>query len=243
MAVANTKRIGSYSNSTHVVEEGSVELVGRVINHYRYTVRVSSDHAWIDSGNRVMVIYVDDDGMPRTQTYYTDDNGYVFENDATPEMVARATKMFRVVNHLKNLIHGYQSEERQNREVRQGDTVEVFKGWKAPKGLYEVVAMGNGDYGPYYNLRDKSGKWFSFINRDNCRKANVVPANVIEETKGEESFIRAMIARPNDIALVGAYADWLQQQGNTDGEYLSAWVVAGCPDLPSVYDLTRKASE
>jgi len=242
MAVANTTRVGTgYSSADQVVVPDSLKFVGRTLNHYWYTERVSSDHAWIDSGNRVRVTYLDENEMPRSKSFYTDDNDYVFENDATPEMMERARRVIQVVNGLQSVIHGYRNEERQNREVRQGDTVEVYKGRKAPKGRYEIVAMGNGNYGPYYNLRDASGKWYSYISVDNCRKVDVAPANVEASCPDEEAFIRALIVKLDDMATIGAYADWLTENGEEDGEILSQWVNAGCPQLPSIADLDHKS--
>ncbi len=53
----------------------------------------------------------------------------------------------------------------------KGDTVEVFKGRKVPKGTYTVVDEGKGDYGPYVNLRSPGGGGvYRFVTPGNCRR-------------------------------------------------------------------------
>lgn len=54
-------------------------------------------------------------------------------------------------------------------EIKEGATVEVFKGRKVPKGEYTVTRIGEGQFGPYCDLMDSVGQRYRFVSLDNCR--------------------------------------------------------------------------
>lgn len=238
--LAKTKRTLTRDDSFVTVVPGSIEHVGTTIGHYSTSVSVSSDHAWIDSGNRLVVVYWDPSKLIHcSETLYTDDNGFVVENDAPAEVVELAKSMEKAVSDFRVQVKRIRDEIERNNKVSVGDTVEVFKGRKVPKGNYEVAKIGTGQYGEYYNLRDASGKWHNFISVDNCRKVNIPQPNPNTGNPERDAMLVGIAKSPfGDMTLavpaVGAYADWLQERGFEEGKCLSIWANAGCPWLPAI---------
>lgn len=95
--------------------------------------------------------------------------------DATEEVRAAAaaweaeqTRVAQIAAHARYYRGAVQKQIDNEHTVRQGKLVEVVKGRKVPKGRdYWVSYVGEGDYGPYANLRSKEGKAYSFVSLGN----------------------------------------------------------------------------
>jgi hypothetical protein len=141
-------------------------LAGVVLSHARATRHVPSDRAWLDSGNVISVRYWDADrGRPAYSDFGTDDCDLVVTDDASPEMRRLADAYGRV----QTFLIAVRDYVRDRSNVRPGVSVEVYKGRKVPKGVYEVAATGAGQYGPYLHLRDAAGVWHRYISADNVK--------------------------------------------------------------------------
>lgn len=74
-------------------------------------------------------------------------------------------KWFRTVADVDNEIfegvNGYRCE--------RGDTVEVFRGRKCPRGVWEVTHVGHGQYGQFAHLRNERGDLVRFVSPENFR--------------------------------------------------------------------------
>lgn len=152
--------------------DGKVASAAKVVSFDRTTVRVSSDHAWLDSGNRLRVTYWDGK-RSWTEEHCTDDRDIDVQGDTLDEAERRALDKWRqVYNWVGAGVAARHEHDNRQREIRKGDEVEVFKGRKCPKGSYRVAFAGENDYGKYLHLVDLDGRegYYRFIDPSNCRK-------------------------------------------------------------------------
>lgn len=215
-----------------VFYNGRVEHAGAVLRVERVTVNVSSDHAFLDSGNRIRVEYWDG-RCAQAADYRTDDNDVRAEVDAAPELVERVRR-FRILQRCwgvcmtnyaaavepvrvyRSQVVGFTSN------VSRGDRVEVFKGRKAPNGTYTVLRSGEGSYGPYLDLRAEDGREVRYVNPENCRKPAVTEEAVraivvatLASYPGLEDFAVAALQQRGAAGWLVA-ADWLREQGRDE---------------------------
>lgn len=114
-------------------------------------------------------------------------------------------------------------------KIEVGCTVMVTKGRKVPKGLYEVTKFADGQYGPYVNLRDGTGKTSQTYNYVATGNVTVVPNHeswffspvglsrggpFTSEGTAEAKFIRAMFKDDfTDPTVWLVYADHIAEFG------------------------------
>lgn len=90
------------------------------------------------------------------------------EVNATDEDVARHAAYLLAFDYFRSICEVATAAHL----IRQGEIVEVFKGRKVPKGRYEVVKHGEGQFGAYVDLRDDEGKSYRYVAVGNVK---VVP--------------------------------------------------------------------
>jgi hypothetical protein len=79
--------------------------------------------------------------------------------DATEEVRAAAAEW----NQVNYAIQNTEANLRMAMDIQHGREVKVFKGKKVPLGVYEVVNITEGNFGPQANLRDKAGNRYNYI--------------------------------------------------------------------------------
>lgn len=222
-----------------------VELEGVVLSSRRTTVHVSSDHAMIDSGNRLRVTYWNADAWAVSSIdYRTDDHDVVARVDAGPDvrdLAIRYRKMAAwwrgVLDRYTALVEpvvvgtsaSYWTAGQDLTNIRVGDVVEVYKGRKCPLGTYEVALIGENDYGHYVHLRDAAGVWHRYINPDNLRRPAPTTAQLAEAAGVGGEFgailtgVLAMGCTAHDWLVV---ADWLRDKGKDDDAMILRGLVA-----------------
>jgi hypothetical protein len=182
MAIFTHKRPGTPGDPgyayTPFERQPGEEYTGRVLATRHTTVRVSSDHAWLDSGDRN---YADVWDRGRVVTIFLsggyDTNEYrTAEPDATDDVVARAAEYTTLVGWIRSLAGAVHARDRAVREaskIVRGARVLVVKGRKVKKGTeWYVYRTGNGQYGPYCHLskeRAGMGEAVQFVSTDNLQ--------------------------------------------------------------------------
>ncbi len=155
-----------YDRQTKSWAKHASHLDGLVIDHHSAQRRVSSDHAWIDSGQVFSVKFWNaEEGRVDHRDFSLDDCLVEVTNDAPAEFLALADQYEKAMAFLADV----RSYVQTHTSILQGSKVQVFKGRKCPKGVYEVARQGTSEYGPWLHLRDESGKWYNYINADNVK--------------------------------------------------------------------------
>jgi hypothetical protein len=220
--------------------EVRVELAGVVLDWRPAQVRVSSDHAMIDSGNRVRVDYWDAENWKvATADFCPDDVQVTAVEDAPESLLVLAEKyrkgsfwFYAVLSAYGVLVEPIMVGRSRNywtagatlTNVRAGDRVEVYKGRKCPKGLYEIADIGQNDYGDYVHLRDAKGTWHRFINPDNLKRPAPTEAQLAQAATGGtakagtefHALVTGILHDGNKAAGWLALTDWLQERGKDD---------------------------
>ncbi len=113
--------------------------------------------------------------------------------------------------------------------ARVGDTVEVYKGRKCPKGTYEIAVIGHNDFGPFVHLRDAAGDWHRYINPANLRRPAVSDARLAEAAGLKPGpftdRVVAALAAGNGAGDWTAVTDWLRSNGHAERADILAAVV------------------
>lgn len=150
---------------------------GRVLAFQNVSVRVSSDHAMIDSGERVEVTIWDGTHVVRRHEY-PDWEAIQVQVDAGPETLATVAEYNSVQSWFRKVLGGYYKLTRPvflSRELGDfldvGDRVDVVRGRKVPKGTYHVAHIGENDWGPFVHLQSEAGRLFRYVNRENLERA------------------------------------------------------------------------
>lgn len=113
-----------------------------------------------------------------------------------------------VVSALSTFLHNVRKSAESALYVNVGSQVEVYKGRKTPKGRYEVVKHALGDYGPYVNLRDPSGKYYSFVSMNNVRVIpNYIPTLSTKLDSRLVPFIVSWLVSGCDMTSIAAMID------------------------------------
>jgi hypothetical protein len=206
---------------------------GRVLSRFRTTVRVSSDHAMIDSGNRVGVYAWDDEKFRVVKDLYrTDDMLVEVEADATDAARALADKYDKMAKwfnatqesyaRLAGPVQVYYSRQLRQfvSNLRPGDPVEISGSRKAPQGLYEVVRTGHNDYGSYVHVRNAAEAEYRYINPAHLRRPAPTDARLREaagDPKGDFGalVVGALVAGNNAGNWLVA-CDWLRDHNRDD---------------------------
>ena len=142
-----------------------------ILSAHAHEFRVSSDHAWIDSGSG-FVVYTWDGRREHSHEVRT--GWEAAPGHPHPEMpTPNATEADRRAHTAWIAARAYISTVYDLAEaahmIQRGVTVEVVRGRKVPKGKYEVADHANGQHGPYVNLRDGSGIYHRYVAVGNVR--------------------------------------------------------------------------
>jgi hypothetical protein len=213
-----------------------------VISSHPHTFRVSSDNAMIDSGSGFIVECWDAvNHKPKTHRVHTGRCGdgcpTMPEPNATPEHIC----LYAAYNAASSLVYDAQNAAENAHLLNRGVIVDVVRGRKVPKGRYEVADHRQGQYGPYVNLRDATGRYYTYVSVENVK---VVP----DYSKSFDSrrFASLHSALPSFLAKVaeagwtatawGILADWIEEDntiGMTPRELADALRrITSAPDAP-----------
>jgi hypothetical protein len=218
-----------------VVFNGVTSGMGQVVAIDRVRVPVSSDHAMIDSGYRTLVTLWDGT-RSWTQALRDDDNSIDVAVDVSDEARAAYQEWKNVVAWVFEERQSYQRHLKTQQGFRAGDTVEVFKGRKAPKGTYTVINVGENSYGKYAFLQDGAGTIYRYVNLDNLRKQHQPWEALVAWTKDATAINLATAASKADTGYYSrakraqAYlvlADRLEELGL----YQQAEVIRHVPEI------------
>jgi hypothetical protein len=182
MAIFTHKRPGTPGDPgyayTPFAQQPGEEYTGRVLSTRHTTVHVSSDHAWLDSGDRH---HADVWDRGRVVTLfmsggYDTDEYRTAEPDATDDVIARAREYTTLVGWIRSLAAAVHDRDRAVREAGKlvkGARVRVVKGRKVKKGTeWYVYRVGESQYGEYCHLssgRAGMGEAVQFVSTDNLQ--------------------------------------------------------------------------
>lgn len=178
---------------------------------------VHSDNAMIDSGSGFLVICWDrTNRKPACFHVHTGrqfcgpDDTWDVEPDetATPEDRAENEAYLAAQTFVKNILRSAEDAHK----IQQGRAVEVYKGRKCPKGVYEVVSHRQGNYGPYVNLRDAAGKYYNYVSVENVRPVPDYAAAF--KTKDTEPVLGILVKTAEDGFSAtgwGILADYIEE--------------------------------
>ena len=148
-----------------------------IIKTHSYYAHVHSDNAMLDSGFRTDVtVWLEKYNITALRTYGEIGPAMTL-SDLDSVTVDKAIAFDSGVKWVKDTTYNvYKADLEASpsyylKNVKPGDTVEVFKGVKAPRDQYTVRYVGNGQYGPYFLLDAKGPgtKDTRFVNTSNCR--------------------------------------------------------------------------
>ena len=179
-----------------------------MVNVRRYVTRVSSDNAWIDDGERVDITYWDaEKQVTETRTFCPGDIQSL-EVDASPETLAIAAQYQATVAWIQETYWKVRFADR----LEVGKQVEVFKGRKVPKGIYTLVSLNKGNYGPICTLRSANGQVYNYVSQDNVRVHNPMQyANV--QYAGYFVGLEGLYTKANRVPLL-VLADEMDEKGD-----------------------------
>lgn len=184
-----------------------------------HAFRVSSDHAWLDSGTGFLVECWDRTNLKTvTLKVRTGWEGSWVEKpdvDATED----DRRLARAYDTARSYVAKVYATAERAHYIEQGTVVEVVRGRKAPKGRYEVSAHRQGNYGPCVNLRTKDGKFINYVSVENVR---VVPdyARVFSGESRSPEYV-ALITKVAEEGFTptawGILADWCEEHNRVWG--------------------------
>lgn len=200
----------------------SPSFVGLVLSFHAWEDRVSSDRAMIDSGNRISVVVWDEArGMPVTHIY--GDSCPEVVVDAPPEIVEKAVLFSQTMVWAKGIIREIRERLKAAKEIKEGMQVEVFKGRKAPKGMYTITQVGENDFGKYFHIKDGDGTIHRYINQDNCKVQ--FPEVNLKDIPRSHIWAEAAKSYQYDYKYcLVPLIDWMFEDGDPRAPYFRAWV-------------------
>lgn len=213
------------------------------------TKHVCSDNAMIDSGSGYNVVAWDRDAQE--PVYYWEHTGRGVSDDwVKPEVNANAEEQQQFAKYIEALalFDWVTGSAKGAGSIVSGRTVEVYKGRKAPLGTYEVVTIGDGQYGPYVHLRDQSGKWFSYISQSNVRvvidwTTHYATKRGMPFSNDERAIVAKMAVLGWDATGWAILADHIEDnRGDAVGYFFRRILASAKPSQlkPSQYDITRR---
>jgi hypothetical protein len=237
---------------------GENTWAGCVLSVNHYSEHVPSDNAMIDSGNRTSAEVFDCDRMV-VRTIHCgggrgDEANVVV--DASDEVRQAAEAYLNAVRWLDaNVSEAYHIEKaaeqfnKDGTKIKAGDMVDVFKGRKVKKGVYTVRSVGDGQYGPYANLKGNGPTdFFSYVSLYNMRKVGFEEVKPDYSTLGEYAgFFIELGNSGTKMTALAIFCDKLDEENDERGIHLrrlsndpafSKW---GGFELGEVHDwMTRK---
>lgn len=189
-----------------------------VIDAYPEEHRVSSDHAWLDSGSGYRVVMWDRvAGLPRTDYVSTGWGDGPFPAMPTPNATDRERLLHTIHGAARAFMKTALGTAEKAHYLQPGRRVRVTRGRKVPLGEYEVTRHDQGNYGPYVDLRDAAGTTYRYVSVENIEVIpDYAPLFATKGYQGKHADLSAMMAETAAKGFTatawGILADWIEDK-------------------------------
>jgi hypothetical protein len=154
----------------NVLNMAETEVIVNVVRDgYKRVHTLDFMHDYEDAGHNVTIFDMANKSIRHASVPYEQWNDSEMQATTDEEVLEEYKEHSSNVRCVKRWMNDIDNVAHKAYDIGHGRTVEVFKGRKVPKGIYEVTKYGNGNYGFYVNLRDRDGKFYNFVSEDNVR--------------------------------------------------------------------------